>query len=255
MPVGRCVYCGTIEPPLGREHILAYALGGDAVLPNASCTTCADVTKKFENYCADTIFLSLRVHRGLHSRRPRKTMLPVYESFDDSSPALVSVDDHPGTLMLPSFDPPGIVMGRPPSQGTGLRLHVWGFTNDHDERVGRLRQSGMRIIDFKQEIDLQMFFRLLAKTAHCAFIAKHGPESFRPLLTKLILEGDEDAPYYIGCTSERRAGPSPHLNLISTEIRDIGGKMYGVVFLTLFPYLETPHYSIVVGEFIEPKDR
>ena len=27
-PVGFCIYCGSTEPPLGKEHILAYGLGG-----------------------------------------------------------------------------------------------------------------------------------------------------------------------------------------------------------------------------------
>ena len=32
-PVGRCIYCGSTEPPLGKEHIIPYGLGGPFIFP------------------------------------------------------------------------------------------------------------------------------------------------------------------------------------------------------------------------------
>ncbi len=30
-PVGKCIYCGTKQPPLTREHVVPYGLGGEHV--------------------------------------------------------------------------------------------------------------------------------------------------------------------------------------------------------------------------------
>lgn len=146
-PVGRCIYCPRTDN-LSDEHILAYSLGGDAVLPKASCPTCANVTKKIEEYCANQIFLDIRVHHHIHSRSPSRTHLTVHELADPTTGKLdrhlIPVTNHPGWLVLPSFDPPGIVMGKKPSNDFGtVILHGYSINEDHDERVAKLgRESG-----------------------------------------------------------------------------------------------------------------
>ena len=45
---GQCIYCGKSGIELSNEHIVAYALGGDFVLPKASCLDCARVTGAIE---------------------------------------------------------------------------------------------------------------------------------------------------------------------------------------------------------------
>jgi len=45
--IGECVYCGAKEN-LANEHIVPLALGGNLVLQNASCRSCAKITGKFE---------------------------------------------------------------------------------------------------------------------------------------------------------------------------------------------------------------
>ena len=49
--VGRCIYCGATEPPLGArrftdEHIIPLALGGNLILQEASCTDCAAIINR-----------------------------------------------------------------------------------------------------------------------------------------------------------------------------------------------------------------
>jgi HNH endonuclease len=45
--VGVCIYCGSTNQ-LEDEHIVPFGLGGNAILPAASCRTCAVVTSRFE---------------------------------------------------------------------------------------------------------------------------------------------------------------------------------------------------------------
>jgi uncharacterized Fe-S cluster-containing radical SAM superfamily enzyme len=54
-PIGECIYCGTKEGPLSREHIIPFALNGDRILPEASCTACGKITGKIEQYVTKTM--------------------------------------------------------------------------------------------------------------------------------------------------------------------------------------------------------
>jgi len=45
---GYCIYCGATGVRLTDEHVVPLALGGVHILEDASCDTCADITKKFE---------------------------------------------------------------------------------------------------------------------------------------------------------------------------------------------------------------
>ena len=49
---GRCIYCGRADVRLTDEHFLPLSLGGQHVIEKASCHSCADITKKFEQLVA-----------------------------------------------------------------------------------------------------------------------------------------------------------------------------------------------------------
>ena len=259
--VGQCIYCGASgsSVELRREHILAYSLGGDAILPAASCPTCADITSEFEKYCADHIFLSVRVQHNIHSRRPEPTHLPILETFAPephlAPKVLVPVDDHPGVLILPSFDPPGMVSGRAPTVGSGLVMHFWRITNDYDQRIQRLHDAGIKGVKIHEQIALKPFLRMLAKIAHGMAVADYGIDGFRPLLIDVILKGDPSAPYFVGSATDRTPPSEPMKTWARTEVRSIGNKKYVVAFFRLFAYLGTPVYSVVVGERMDSLTR
>ncbi len=252
--IGQCIYCGApgSSVQLRREHILAYSLGGDAVLPAATCSTCADVTSAFEKHCANHMFLSIRVQHNVHSRRPKRTKLPISETFEPAPQLapriLVPVADYPGILALPSFDPPGIVTGREPTVGTGLVMHHWLVTNDHDKRVKRLQDAGLKGVKIYEQFALAPFLRMLAKIGHAIAVAERGIDGFRPLLIDVILKGNASAPYYVGSATTRTPPAEPMKTWARIEDRTFRGKQYVVVFFRLFAYLGTPVYTVVVGE-------
>jgi hypothetical protein len=68
-PVGRCIYCGTAEGELSDEHIIPYAIGGTAILADASCFACAKVTSHIENECLNKMLKAARTQLGMRSRR------------------------------------------------------------------------------------------------------------------------------------------------------------------------------------------
>jgi len=262
--VGQCIYCGKREPEvsLTREHILAYSLGGDAVLPEASCPTCQEIIRPIETYCAENIFKDVRVHHGVHSRSGQRSELPIYKrfspEFDERDTVLVSTGDHPGLLMMPSFDLPGIAANRVTSDIFlgDVKLHGWEIGFFDDEKKHRLAQSGIKTPWIMRQINLHIFGRMIAKTAHCTAVGFCGLTKFKPLLKEVILER-KNVPHFVGCATDRTPAPVGMKTWARVEIRKIGEIRYVVVFLRLFAYVKseqsekgTPIYSVVVGEFI-----
>src|SRR5579875_1815169 len=69
--VGRCIY-GDHDGPFSDEHIVPYGLGGDVILPAASCRDCATKTSRFEQQVLRTMMGPLRVRLGLPTRRKKE---------------------------------------------------------------------------------------------------------------------------------------------------------------------------------------
>jgi hypothetical protein len=269
-PVGECIYCGRRPPQikLTREHILAYSLGGDAILRDASCSDCAKITRDIETYCADEIFVDIRAQHNVHSRSGPKKHLVAHSGLipnvSEGVSHLVPTKDYPGMLILPSFDLPGIVAGRGISDGfPSLTIHGWSINHDHEDRWVRTKLSSGASSVIKREIDPFKFGRMLAKVAHGIAVAELGSHAFKPKLGNVILKGD-CVPYFVGCASDKTPPPVPMKTWVRVEIREIRGKKYVTVFLRLFAYVGatvnetekgTPTYSVIVGEFLPWRSR
>src|SRR5947209_1494414 len=118
-PVGRCIYCGSDggSDGLSDEHLIPYSLGGDAVLPKASCKACATETSKIELYLARHIFREFRSHIGAPSRKkslPATLMANVSVDEEQDTREFLAAD-HPFSLRLPIWDYPGIMRQAQPS--------------------------------------------------------------------------------------------------------------------------------------------
>jgi hypothetical protein len=242
-PIKRCIYCGKsgLTIKLTDEHILAYALGGDAILPEASCIECAKITNEVETYCANYIFRAVRVLHRTHRRKRNR------QSISGPRPMATS-RQRAGLLILPSFDPPGIVLGRAASDSfSGTMIHTWQITRDR-------RAQGWRGVpaSFGSDMNLITFGRMIAKVAHCTAVAHYGIGSFRPWLIPAILDG-ASIPFLVGCATERLPDAVGIKTWARPEIRRIprrGRKQYVAVFFRLYAYIGTPTYTAIAGEFI-----
>lgn len=67
-----CIYCSSTSDALTREHVVPYSLGGNFVIQNASCRTCADVTSNLERSISRTTFHLPRAAFNMRSRRKNK---------------------------------------------------------------------------------------------------------------------------------------------------------------------------------------
>jgi hypothetical protein len=141
---GRCIYC---RPDEGRgrtltsEHIIAFGLGGNLVIPKASCIRCNKVTCKIEDAALRKMFSALRTHLNLPSRRPKKRprTIPVKIQFGDGPSIDVELDsgEPPFVFTMWGFRPAEFLGG---DRSDGLEslwvsesgnpsdLHRWGNT-------------------------------------------------------------------------------------------------------------------------------
>jgi hypothetical protein len=82
--VGRCIYCDA-RADLSDEHIVPFGLGGNLILPRASCPTCSNITSRLERTVLTGPLRSVRVFRGIQSRRKHRgapTLLPLQAKID-----------------------------------------------------------------------------------------------------------------------------------------------------------------------------
>jgi hypothetical protein len=266
-PINICIYCGAgiSETKLTDEHVIPLSLGGTYILEKASCLRCAEATKNLEGYAGRHIFHDVRVEFGLPTRRPkqRPTHLPLRQGFAPSPEQapirLVPTKDYPGLLILVNHEPPGVLQGRHIDQGSRGQIFVRQITGR--DRVEQLTAQG---IDAKiyREFQPDLLMRLIAKIALGFSVGGYSLECFRPLprLQQIILQRDVN-PYHLagGTTKEMDEFPEPQASLKLGQVptvlhrmvgymRVIQGVAYLAFQLQLFAYLDTPIYTVVVGE-------
>ena len=77
--IGECIYCGTCDEPLHREHAVPYGINGPWVLLRASCAACERITHRFERDTLRSLWPSVRNVLAMQTRRPneRSNRLPL----------------------------------------------------------------------------------------------------------------------------------------------------------------------------------
>ena len=213
-PFGRCVYCGDDACKLTREHIIPFSLGGEVILPEASCEQCQKEVKKYEAQILNYTFIQARTFLELPmqdpSRRPRDLRLGRFQG-DEEWPDLtdnfswerVPVEDHPASIMLPVFEKPRLLSGQPPTekfQMVGQSVHILNGPPPQS-----VTQDGKRQANFIQ-FSPDNLCKFLAKIAHGSACAILAADQFSPLLGGIIRNADPHISALVG-SDEIRAWP------------------------------------------------
>jgi hypothetical protein len=147
-PVGRCIYCGrkeTDDLPLGDEHIIPLTIGGNQVLPHASCHDCErTIQKQFEDYCLNRLFHVARAHLGSYGRNSGRARKHITHRAQDGSrnSEKVAITDDAGAVSMFVFWPPTILAGFPPKESIHGNLSTFNVPPDAQERMNRLNAGG-----------------------------------------------------------------------------------------------------------------
>jgi hypothetical protein len=254
-PIGRCIYCGETDPPLevGRftdEHIIPLSLGGNLLLPQASCKKCEKIiNQQIETPVCSQEWGLLRAKRKFPSRNKKKRAAKAYQKIglNNGSEMNIPLADYATPVCLYKFGPARILTGLPP--GTDhLRWTVCILT-DHEEQMAMQRKypEWDRRHGFKAQP--YPFARLIAKIGYAYAVAELGPDAFRPLVTDIILGKSEDYFFTVGGSFDiLEAIPGgDHVTDISLMFVS-AEKAHVRVEVRLFSQISAPGYHVVVGE-------
>ena len=245
--VGACIYCGTSEGRLTKEHIIPLGLGGNWILPKASCDTCSAITRDIEQFCLRPMRGPFRIRLRLPTRRPkeRPTTLPLEIIRTDGvrERTTVPAEDLPGVCFGFRWPAPGVLLGKPPAENFEGELvarfieqEVWA----HATPDGRKVKLGA--------VNMLLFARMLAKIAHSYAVANLGLSAFSPMLPDLILGRSAAAPWLVGGDA---SGPPPETELslhhVYLQHCLTSGVEYVLVAVRLFAFVGMPRYHVVVG--------
>lgn len=246
-PVGRCIYCDSKQPPLTDEHVIPYGLGGDRVLPAASCKACQVETSKIENFCLRTVMGHARITMGIPTRHPkeRPTELPLTLVLPDGTEeaVLVSAKNFPVTLLLPYFVPAEALRSDPIVSPGTQQSGIWWHRPTDSVLTAFLAKHGANSIRVGKFEPL-MFARFLAKIAHGYAVAELGIDAFEPTTRALIRGHDSRMNQFVGGQLGADL-PADELHCLRHCIRNDSGAI--VVCIRLFALLSAPIYHVLVG--------
>jgi hypothetical protein len=277
--VGWCIYCTDYERRiyegnLHEEHIVAANLGGDYTLEHASCVPHeALINKEIETPFMQIMYKDIRYKKRIGSRRlknrPQTLSIRTNKSFADGitreyintvswDKKELPYEDHPTFFSLPIMNAPGLVLGLNPNEpDANLPYGLWVYAERPSDDMFD-REGGVYLEhDYKHGI----FMRLLAKTAHCAVVARHGLEAFEPFLLDIITKNDTSKTgYYIGGTANdpfatiENSGAKDY-QLADDSFRHYGNSILFGCFIKLFANLRSPlngtrppTYRVIVGK-------
>lgn len=256
-PVGKCIYCGATEftPRSGRklseEHVVSEGLGGSLVLPEASCESCANKTKRIEGAVLRTLLWAPRRRlkiRGKNRKRNEK-LYPVTAIVNDRDVVMhLPLDDHPTVLFFLVLNVPGILCGRKVGE-SGIQ-GVWA--QELGQSINKILQRGVSTFA-SATMDTVRFAQLLAKIAHGFAVAELGLDGFSPMLPEFILRTfgqKENWPncYHVVGGDPRDYAADNALHVLGLGMISANGIIYLVVAIRLFANLGAPVFHVVVGE-------
>ena len=244
-PVGRCIYCGANNVKLGREHTLPKSLGGEGifVVQEASCSTCSEITSRFERHVAREILFAARAKHRMPTKNKckRPTHLPLSVQIGDDQKIIgVPIDAYPAVVPLLIFPPPGYLEKRPYSAG----ISVIGTTLGGPP-IKEIRSS-LNIDKFKVTVAFKpvYFARLLAKIAYGFSIITFGPSVIdTSYVRQAIINPTDDLGQWVGCVSEYPPEKTNNVHELKLSIKN--DDIY--VTVRLFANYQTPEYLVITG--------
>ena len=220
------------------------------LLLQASCERCRKITGEIERKVLRDHFGPVRRKTGFKikaaSEHPSHVLAYPHVGQPRSGVA-IPVGQVPGILRLPQLQHPPAVLGQP-QPGDRFSFRIRTFVEGGVSAAFVENFPGLSV---ENELEWSVFFKALAKIAHCYAVAAFGINFFHHFLPELILGDDFNlVPKLVGVppySSEHMAGRqewhiSPYFYLAK-------GSWYLLVTISLFANLnpETPKYCFVAG--------
>jgi hypothetical protein len=191
-PVGQCIYCGakdyseSIKGSLADEHIIPLALGGNLLLPEASCRQCERITGHTEQLALQGLYRPLRQrlnyphrHRG---KQPKE--LPVFIPQEGKKDRRITVPltEYPYVHFFMQMAVPGLLMEVPLDTPYGPEMRWFRLLATSDSPL-----TAHSLTTFATpSLDMHSFCRMLAKIGYSLAMATTPKGSFTPLILDLM---------------------------------------------------------------------
>ena len=251
--IGRCIYCGSTQEPLTREHVLPRGLAGNEppegasealVLRNASCERCREITRKIEEKCLLDMLGPARRRLGLTRKDRRSPTSPVLVRMPGETEDTVQelIDNHVlGALVLPSF----------------RTAQYFSNATERDREVNykfisvepAVFPKGASRVGVKLRADKVVFARMLAKIGLGLATACHGPGALIPLVRGLITGVDTDIHRYVGGFCEEIPEPPTGGPFHTMRLRNHDGLI--VADIQLFGQFGGPINYVIIGRLTD----
>lgn len=241
---GVCIYCGAKDRPLRNEHVVPYSLGGTHVIRNASCPTCENITKIFEQKVARDLWGDARTSFRQPTRR-KKERRPYIEMLDDTGRGFKKIPsgEYPAGFVFYKMGPCGFLQGLPESKDISSS---WQFVvvDDEERRENFIKKYGKHLaIRFRHVPD--DFARMLAKIAYCQVLTRLDPGEFYPLILPYIMGTKKNPSYLVGSVDGvPEAGNGYRL---TTMYGEHGQNLILMAEVRLYANSPAPTYQVVVG--------
>jgi hypothetical protein len=242
--IGRCIYCGTTQGPLDREHMIPAGLNGSWVLHEATCRPCSSITSAFEGHVLGEVFGLARAVLKMRTRRRHPTSRPLSVDRGDGEfeTAEVAIREYPALVSFPEFVPPAYLDGRPYKGGidlNGERTILFGPT---PQDVGS--RLGVKRMQWRTRLRSHTFPRLIAKIAYTFVVADVGLDGIETAyVLPAILGQTDDLGRWLGCDGMEYITDPRLLHGVSHVI--VNGEI--LVRVRLFANSRAPEYVVVVG--------
>lgn len=247
-PVNRCIYCRSVEAGLTDEHVVPFALGGNYVLPKASCPTCSRITAQFEGVTCRTTLGNLRMRYGFPTRRKRDRpeFIEIGIQNEDGSIGRrkVPVHEYPVGAFIPYFGRAGFFLGAPPNLNvlqTTLKNHP---TDELEVFTQKYKWDGRVSVRWMPD----EYALTVIKIAYCYAIAALGINGFEPIAASYIAQREKNFSYIFGQVGENPpvSGPSS-IWTVSFRFEQRPNGVILTAFVSLLPGMGTPIYEVIVG--------
>ena len=240
---GCCIYCGTKDGPLSREHIVPLSLGGHHVIEQASCEKCADITKRFEQDVARGLWGDARISANAPSRRKKDR--PAATIVGHPTKVKVPYSEYPASFVFYQMPAPGILQGLRPETDRSDSWKLIAVCDDEGLRKFERQHKTKPTMRFRH-VPVS-FGRMIAKIGYGHILTQLDMGDFEPLILPQILGTNPNVSHLVGCIRENE---EPHEGLgykLSTLLVGASEEAFIIAEVRLLANCNTPTYCVVVG--------
>ena len=251
--IGYCIYCGSKDGRLTREHVVPKGMGGKhkidgfhhaPVLRAASCDSCREITSSIEEYCLQEMFDPIRMRLGLkQSTHPAEIVTRLRLQSGEVIERKEAAASVTASLAIPLFtSAPRLLNPETPKQ---IRIvHANIFPPKYKEVDGSI------IASHYSKLDVKIYERMIAKIGLGLAFCKHDPARLRPLVGKFIRgeETDGHGKYVFGRPLDQELPAekgAPFMFTVAEKL--VNGRVYVFSYVRLFALFGTPTHGVVAA--------